>query len=264
MRHQIWFVLALVACGFCLCGCGAWSSLTKDSSLDKARDLYRDNLAELAQTGSDTAKATQASAEALVSIAEKLDQVIENTAPRRSRGVGSSEPADVAVIDAAPSPPEEAEPNSPCRSGSCLSGVSAILNEPTEPPAVSSPPRTDTDAFDRLSEKLDQLANKLDATRSTPPPGNDVRTPDGTSVDARTYIIEHGTGRYVFQGDIAARLSEMGFNADEVSCLTLSEQHKLYDAWLSAHPPVATGAAVPAPAAAPGWRCSGGKCWRVR
>lgn len=263
MRHQFWFVLALAACGFCLCGCGAFSSLTNDSSLAAARELYRDNLAELAQSGSDTAQATQASSETLVSIAEKLDQVIENTAPRRSRGVGSSEPADVAVIDEAPSPPEDAEPVSTCLSGSCLSGVSAIVTQSTGPTTEGGPPRTDTDAFDRLSEKLDQLTSKLDATRSMAP-GNDVRTPDGTSVDVKSYIVDHGTGRFSYQGDIAAKLAAMGFNADEVSCLTLSEQHKLYDAWLSAHPPVATGAAVPAPVAAPGWRCSGGRCWRVR
>lgn len=251
MRSHIWFVMALAACGFCLCGCGSLSSWTKDTSLDKARDVYQKNLAELAQSGSDTAEATQASAEALVQIASKLDQVIENTSPRRHRGVGSSEPEDVAVVDEAPSPPEDAEP------------VSTPMMQSAEPPSEAGPPRTDTDAFDRLSEKLDQLTSKLDSTRSTPS-GNDVRTPDGTSVDVRTYIVEHGTGRFEYQGDIAARLAAMGFNADEVSCLTLSEQHKLYDAWLSSHPPVATGAAVSPTAAAPSWRCSGGRCWRVR
>lgn len=258
-------LLAVLLCCLPLCGCGVLHDSAADSGLEKARERYEKSLADASQ---ETATATKSSADTLTLIAEKLDQVIENTSSRRSRAAGAvaddetfpvSTPVSQSPVVEGP-PDALIEPEIPSPPVAKMSA-----DEVTAVPASSGEAGSVSQSLGHLASRFEEIANRLDAPRSSPTSGNDIRTPDGSSVNVKEYIADNGTNRFAFEGDVAAQLASLGFNADEVDCLKPSEQHKLYDAWLSAHPPAsrAVAASPAASVAAPRSAAPRSQCYRI-
>ena len=212
MRHSF-LISTLLACSLSLCGCGSGLKLSGGkSSLDHARQLYEKNIESVADSSHKTADATQASADALVSIAGKLDQVIENTSPRRSLAAGSA--AESWAVDSldALTPGESALPfpvatpaeeSAPAPSSVAVPDfIESLVSTPA--PETAALVRSDADALSTIADRLDQIVNRLDAPRAADhSTGNGITTPDGLSVGVKEYIADHATGRYSFQGDPA-------------------------------------------------------------
>lgn len=260
-----------------LCGCGSLGfSGSADASLDKARDSYRKSIESVAEDSHKIDENTKAAADSLAAIAEKLDQVIENTSPRRARGVGSGQLAveqDAAVGSgqSAVDDDDQASTDAP------LFEVSAPASPPL--PIANSPlPDPTAEALDRLSEKFDQLSATLQTPKSPlPPSGNDITLPGGELVNVKEFIADNFTNRHKYQGDPIHCLVELGFSQLELECLNETERAKVYDAWTSRYgdhravksspQPAASQPATQQVYAAPQtiqWQCNGRRCYRVR
>lgn len=264
-------------------GCGRVVGPVTNSDLERAREAYRDSIKAVEDSSSKIDTNTKAAADSLALIAEKLDRVIENTSPRRMRAAGAAEES-LAIGHSSFAPTEDAtseakdqEPVTNDQSEAPIFEVSApaTVESPPPPAPALAPDSSTSEALDRLSERFEQLSQALAAPKSSPPSGNDITLPGGELVNAKEFIADHGTGRFLFEGDPAKRLAELGFDALELECLTAAQRGKVYDAWMSQSNPVTASAPQPARTAQqiqavryqqsqPVWQCNGRRCVRVR
>ena len=272
------FLTLPLLCAVLLCGCGQFSA---DASLEKARATYLKSIESVEDSSSKINANTRDAADSLALIAQKLDQVIENTSPRRARaqgaraeGQGEGEVLGSSLL--ADEPDNERTTNQELPDAP-LFEVSAPA--PPAPEATAPPvPDATAEALDRLTEKFDALSRSLSQppTAHSPPPGNDITLPGGELVNVKAFIADNATGRFVYQGDPSPRLAELGFSALELECLTAAERGKVYDAWMSkpgvgslesgvsASTPQATRPPMQAVTQPQAWQCNGRRCWRVR
>jgi len=222
---QLWTVLRWMCIAsalmltFILCGC----ERIEADSLEAARSRYRAAIDSIDKHSESIQASSQASAESLAVIPEKLDatnrgleslgqkvdKLIENTSSRRA-------------LRAEPEPPA----GSPAGS--------------TESPAETvEPPVSPGDTIGPFSPASLPVESSVRGEAS-----NDITLPDGTVVNARDYIARHFANRFQYEGDITLPLTALGFNPLEIECLTETERHRVYDAWLCGHPPATSATLI--------------------